>query len=135
MRRLWLGGEQLWYVADAVVQNPVRCERLSRRFALRWMFWLGRSNARMTGRPPGVRTVSGIPRYLYGSILRGVGRVALSVVRVRVRRDFAAVRRLAYDLGLAYEFRSLPPDFDPDALIPSITHEYSLDDPIAGAPA
>lgn len=135
VRRLWLGGERLRYVADAVVQNPVRHERLSRRFALRWMFWLGRSNARMTGRPAGVRTVGGVPRYVYGSILRGVGRVAQSFVRERPPQNFAAVRYLAYDLGLAYEFLSLPRDFDPRAMVRPLAHGCTLDGPTVGAPA
>ena len=130
VRRLWLGGERLWYVAEAVVQNPVHHERLSRRFSIRWMFWVGRSNARMTGRPAGVRTLAGVPRYVYGSILRGTGHVAVSTVR---GLDFAAVRRLAYDLGLAYEFRLLPRNFDPGALVPTLRRACNPDGPIAGA--
>jgi glycosyltransferase involved in cell wall biosynthesis len=130
VRRLWLGGERLRYVAGAVVQNPVHHERLSRRFSLRWTFWVGRSNARMTGRPGGVPTIGGVPRYLYGEILRGTGRAARSVLR---GADFAAVRRVAYDVGLAYEFCRLPRDFDPDALVPALTPSGSPEGPVAGA--
>lgn len=133
VRRLWLGGERLWYVAQAVVQNPVHQERLSRRFSLRWTFWVGRSNARMTGRPGGVPTVAGVPRYLYRAILSGVGQVALSTLRVRHGVDFALARRLAYDLGLAYEFRTLPRNFDPGALVPPLGPAREPGDPVAGA--
>jgi glycosyltransferase involved in cell wall biosynthesis len=133
VRRLWLGGERLRYVADAVVQHPVHKERLSRHFSLRWTFWVGRSNARMTGRPGGVPTVGGVPRYLYGSILRGAARVALSTVLWRWGLDFARAQRLAYDLGLAYEFRGLPRDFDPRALVPAWSTARDRQGPIAGA--
>lgn len=118
VRRLWLGGERLRYVADAVVQHPVHRERLSRGFSLRWTFWVGRSNARMAGRPETAPTVLGVPRYLYGSVLRGTARVMLSVIALRWGRDFARAQRLACDLGLAFEFWSLPRDFDPRALVP-----------------
>lgn len=133
VRRLWLGGERLWYVARAIVQNPVRQERLSRRFSLRWTFWVGRSNARMTGRPGGVPTVAGVPRYLYGTILRGVGRIPLSALRFGRGFDFAIARRLAYDVGLAYEFWSLPRNFDPGALVPSFGPARDPGAPVVGA--
>jgi glycosyltransferase involved in cell wall biosynthesis len=135
VRRLWLGGERLRYVADAIVRNPVHTERLSRRFSLRWTFWVGRSNARMTGRPGGVPTVGGVPRYLYGSIIRGAARVALSTVLWHKGLDFTCARRLAYDLGLAYEFRGLPQDFDPRALVPTWSTARDRQGPIAGARA
>ncbi len=133
VRRLWLGGERLRYVADAIVRSPVRTERLSRRFALQWTFWVGRSNARMTGRPEGVPTVGGVPRYLYGSIIRGAARVALSTVSPRKGLDFRRAIRLAYDLGLAYEFRGLARDFDPGALVPAWHTARDRHEPPAGA--
>jgi glycosyltransferase involved in cell wall biosynthesis len=135
VRRLWLGGERLRYVADAVAQHPVHKERLSRRFSLRHRFRVGRSNARMTGRPAAVPTVGGVPRYLYGSILRGAARVALSTVRWRWGADFVRAQRLAYDLGLAYEFRSLPRNFDPRALVPAWRMARDHEGPTAGARA
>jgi glycosyltransferase involved in cell wall biosynthesis len=135
VRRLWLGGERLRYVADAVVQHPVRKERLSRRFSLRRKFSVGRSNARITGRPAGVPTVGGVPRYLYGSILRGTARVTLSTLRLRWGLDFARAQRLAFDLGLAYEFWSLPRDFDPGALVPAWRPVRDQRDPIVRARA
>jgi glycosyltransferase involved in cell wall biosynthesis len=133
VRRLWLGGERLWYIAQAVVQNPVHQERLSWRFSLRWTFWVGRSNARMTGRPRGVPTIAGVPRYLYGTMLRGAGKVALSTLRFGRGLDFAVARRLAYDLGLAYEFWTLPRNFDPGALVPPLGPARAPGDPVAGA--
>jgi GT2 family glycosyltransferase len=135
VRRLWLGGERLRYVADALVQHPVHQERLSRGFSLRWTFWVGRSNARMTGRPADAPTMGGVPRYLVGSITRGAMHVILSTILLRWRRDFARVQRLAYDLGLAYEFWSLPRDFDPGALVPAWRPVRDQRDPIARARA
>ena len=120
VRRLWLAGERLRYVADAVVQHPIHRERLSRSFSLRWRFWVGRSNARMAGRPDAAPAVLGVPRYLYGSLIRGTARVILSLIALRGSRDFARAQRLAYDLGLAFEFWSLAPDFNPAALVPRL---------------
>jgi hypothetical protein len=135
VRRLWLRGERLRYVADAVVQHPVHHERLSRGFSLRWTFWVGRSNARMTGRPPDARTIGGVPRYLYGSIIQGAARVGMSTLSFRWGRNFGRAQRLAYDLGLAYEFWSLPGDFDPGALVPAWHTASDHNDPIARARA
>ncbi len=135
VRRLWLGGERLCYVADALVQHPVRKERLSRQFSLRRRFLVGRGNARMTGRHSGVATVGGVPRHLYGSILRGAAHVALSAVLLRWGRDFARAQRLAYDVGLAYEFWRLPRDFDPTALVPGWRPARDGDAPVAGVRA
>jgi len=120
VRRLWLAGERLRYVPAATVRHPVHAERLARRFSLRWTFWVGRSNARMTGRPAGVPTVARVPRFLVGAIVSGAGRTLLSALTLRTGRDFPRAQRLAYDLGLAYEFRRLAPDFDPQALVPRL---------------
>lgn len=133
VRRLWLGGERLRYVAGALVHHPVHMERLSRQSSLRRRFLVGRGNARMTGRRPGVPTVGGVPRHLYGEILRGAARVALSTALLRWGKDFARAQRLAYDLGLAYEFRNLPWDFDPRALVPDWRPAREGGGPIAGA--
>jgi len=131
VRRLWLGGERLRYVADAVVQHPIHRERLSRSFSLRWRFWVGRSNARMAGRPHAAPAVLGVPRYLYGSLIRGMAHVILSIIGLRWDRDFARAQRLAYDLGLAFEFWSLPRDFDPRALVPGWLAARELNAPIS----
>ena len=120
VRRLWLGGERLRYVADAVVQHPIHRERLSRSFSLRWRFWVGRSNARLAGPPDAAPAVLGVPRYLYRSVIRGTARVILSLIALRWGRDFARAQRLAYDLGRAFEFWSLAPDFNPAALVPRL---------------
>jgi len=120
VRRLWLAGERLRYVADAVVQHPIHRERLSRGFSLRWRFWVGRSNARLAGRPDAAPAVLGVPRYLYGALIRETSRVILSLIAFRWGRDFACAQRLAYDLGLAFEFWSLAPDFNPTALVPRL---------------
>lgn len=98
-------------------------------FALRWAFWNGRSNARIAGFPAGVPTVARVPRYLYGSMLREAPRAVLSLFSSRV--DFPGGHRLAYELGLAYEFRRLPRDFDPGAQVPPWGRTDDPREPIA----
>ena len=129
IRRLWVGGERLRYVPGALVQHPVHKERLSLGFALRWSFWNGRSNARIAGFPADVPTVARVPRYLYRSMLREAPRAVLSLFSSSV--DFPGGHRLAYELGLAYEFRRLPRDFDPGAQVPPWGRADDPREPIA----
>jgi glycosyltransferase involved in cell wall biosynthesis len=116
-RRLWLAGEPILYCPEVRVYHPVEASRLRRRYSLRWMFWVGRSNARMTGRPRGP-AIGGIPRFLFAAIALAALR---TLARPRALVDLHALepaQRLAYQIGLAWEFRRLSRDFDPDRLIP-----------------
>jgi glycosyltransferase involved in cell wall biosynthesis len=118
VRRLWLGGERMWYAADVVVRHPVDMGRLRKAHSLRWMFWVGRSNARMAGRPSGAPRIRGVPRYLLRSVAAAAAGFAIAPWRARTQGGFASLQRLAFDLGLLREFWALPATFEPGRAIP-----------------
>jgi GT2 family glycosyltransferase len=132
VRRLWLAGERLRYVPDACLRHPVDLERLRTGYVLRWMYWVGRSNARMTGRPPGIPILFGVPRFLLAALLAGAGGMAMWALSPSKR--FARAQRFAFNLGLAYEYWHLAPNFDPATLVPRLApHAPAPGDRAAGA--
>jgi glycosyltransferase involved in cell wall biosynthesis len=66
-----------WYLPDLVVHHHVLPERLTKRYHRRWCFWRGVSKAVLNRhRPPGVRTLVGVPRYMFGDLVRASVRLA-----------------------------------------------------------
>lgn len=119
VRRLWLAGEHILYTPDVLVHHPVDLGRLHWRYTLKWMFWVGRSNARMTGRS-GLPTLAGVPRWLFPSILRKFASVAIPFPVRSGGPRIERAQQLFHDLGLAYEFWRLDSDFDPQRMVPRL---------------
>lgn len=132
VRRLWLAGETMRYVPEACLEHPVDLQRLRTTHVLRWVYWVGRSNARMTGRASKVPALFGVPRYLFRAILAGIAGMAWWAFLPGKR--LARAQHLAFNLGLAYEYWRTAPDFNPEALIPRLPALPSaLGDGVAGA--
>jgi GT2 family glycosyltransferase len=74
--RLIDGGARGVYAPELLVYHHVHPERLTRRYHRRWCFWRGVSKAVVyEARQLGVRYIGRVPRFLYGSAMRGVLRV------------------------------------------------------------
>jgi glycosyltransferase involved in cell wall biosynthesis len=66
-----------WYLPELIVHHHVMPERLTKTYHRRWCFWRGVSKAILhQQRPPDVRTLAGVPRYMFGDLLRASGRLA-----------------------------------------------------------
>lgn len=62
-RRIFAGGERLYYVPSAVVYHSIPEERVHKEFFLAWWFDFGRAHKREEGLP--ATKVFGIPRYYF----------------------------------------------------------------------
>ncbi len=62
-RRIFAGGERLYYVPSAVVYHSIPEERVHKEFFLAWWFAFGRAHKREEGLP--ATKVFGIPRYYF----------------------------------------------------------------------
>ena len=66
-----------WYLPDLVVHHHVLPERLTKRYHRRWCFWRGVSKAVLyRHRAAGVPTLAGVPRYMFGDLVRAGARFA-----------------------------------------------------------
>jgi len=66
-----------WYLPELVVLHHVLPERLTKQYHRRWSFWHGVSKALLNrNRPLGVRTLAGVPRYMFGDLVRAGARLA-----------------------------------------------------------
>jgi glycosyltransferase involved in cell wall biosynthesis len=80
--RLLDSGAVGWYLPDLMVFHHVQPERLTKTYHRQWCFWHGVSKAMLhVRRPPRVRELGGVPRYMYGNVLRAVGKVARTAIR------------------------------------------------------
>jgi glycosyltransferase involved in cell wall biosynthesis len=85
-----------WYLPDLVVLHHVLPERLTKRYHRRWSFWHGVSKAILNRhRPARVRTLAGVPRYMFGDLVRAGARLA----RPGSRADQFDAELTAWDLA------------------------------------
>ena len=68
--RLLSAGENIVYAPQAVIYHPVEPARLRKSYVLRWAYSVGRQQIRSRSWPQDVVRYFGIPRYLFGSLLR-----------------------------------------------------------------
>lgn len=77
--RLLKSGARGRYLPSLIVHHHVSTVRLSPGYFRRWCFWRGVSRGLMDRvHPLPVRYLAGVPRFLYGSAARGLGRVVSS---------------------------------------------------------
>jgi glycosyltransferase involved in cell wall biosynthesis len=87
--RLIDAGARGLYLPDLVVHHHVHPDRLRKGYYRSWCFWNGASKGLMGRRRPAtVPQVAGVPRYVYGEVLRG----ALTWLRSLLPRGSAAAR-------------------------------------------
>jgi len=93
-----------WYVPELLVRHHVQPERLTKTYHRRWSFWHGVSKAILhVRRPPRVREVAGVPRYMYGNVVRALGTVARTTVQRRALGERFDAELIAWDLaGFVY---------------------------------
>jgi glycosyltransferase involved in cell wall biosynthesis len=76
--RLLSAGEKIVYAPQAIIYHPVEPARLRKSYVLRWAYSVGRQQIRSRSWPQDVIRYFGIPRYLFGSLLRSSFRWAVS---------------------------------------------------------
>jgi glucosyl-dolichyl phosphate glucuronosyltransferase len=89
------------YRPDLVIYHYVPAERLTKRYYRRWCFWCGVSRALIDReyRAP-ARYLAGVPRYLFGKVVRDGVRALRSTVNGQVtREDWFAGELNAWDLA------------------------------------
>lgn len=69
-RRLLKAGEKIVYCPTATVRLPIESYRLTKDYFLRWFYSLGRANMRARMWPPDAVCYFGVPRYLFGTVIR-----------------------------------------------------------------
>jgi glycosyltransferase involved in cell wall biosynthesis len=98
--RLLDSGAVGWYVPELLVRHYVQPERLTKSYHRRWSFWHGVSKAMLhVRRPPRVREVAGVPRYMYGNMVRALGTVARTAIRRRAQGERFDAELIAWDLA------------------------------------
>jgi len=94
--RLLSAGAHGLYIPDLKIYHYVPPERLTKQYYRRWCFWNGVSRSVIDAyRPARVTHVGKVPRYLYGSAVRGVMRVLRSF-----RGSFDPSSRFAGELAV-----------------------------------
>jgi glycosyltransferase involved in cell wall biosynthesis len=74
------------YAPDLVVHHHIHLDRLRKSYYRQWVFWNGTAKGLLSRRHlQPVPHILGVPRYLYGRALRGLGSLLLSLVRRRPR--------------------------------------------------
>jgi glucosyl-dolichyl phosphate glucuronosyltransferase len=82
--RLLASGARGFYRPDLVIYHFVPPDRLQKRYFRRWCFWRGVSMGVLDRRQPTrVTYFLGIPRYLIGSAVRGIGDTLRNLIRQR----------------------------------------------------
>jgi glucosyl-dolichyl phosphate glucuronosyltransferase len=71
--RLMAAGEKIAYCPAAVIHHPVDPTRTTKKYFLTWYFYNGVSLTRTGGLPTEGVFYFGVPRWLYGRLLRDVG--------------------------------------------------------------
>jgi glucosyl-dolichyl phosphate glucuronosyltransferase len=101
-RLLTLGAHGL-YIPGLKVYHFVPPERLTKKYYRRWCFWNGVSRSVIESRCPSeVVRVGKVPRYLYGTAVRGLMRVLRPFRRVDPSSRFAAELAVWHLLGFVY---------------------------------
>jgi hypothetical protein len=102
--RLLTAGAHGLYLPGLKIYHFVPPERLTKQYYRRWCFWNGVSRSVIdTHRPSPVIRVGKVPRYLYGSAVRGAVRVIGSFAgRLDPSTRFAAELALWHLLGFVY---------------------------------
>jgi glucosyl-dolichyl phosphate glucuronosyltransferase len=112
-RRLFSGGERLYYEPAAVVYHPVPQERIQKKYFLGWWFDYGRAEICEIGRKPGICGVSrrffSIPK-LFGTVL--VMRAIRWSVTLNPQRRFFWKTRVWTTAGQILEIHRLWRDAD-----------------------
>jgi glucosyl-dolichyl phosphate glucuronosyltransferase len=94
--RLLDAGAIGWYLPDLIVYHHVLPERLTKTYHRRWCFWHGVSKAILhQHRPAVVPTLAGVPRYMFGDLLRAIGPFA----RPRTPGERFDAELVAWDLA------------------------------------
>ena len=76
--RLLSAGEKIVYAPQAIIYHPVEPARLRKNYVLRWAYSVGRQQIRSRSWPQDVIRYFGIPRYLFGNLLRNSFRWAVT---------------------------------------------------------
>jgi glucosyl-dolichyl phosphate glucuronosyltransferase len=72
-QRLLAAGARGFYIPDLIIHHYIPPERLSRSYFRSWSFWRGVSAGLIDrNRRQPVAYLGGIPRYLYGELVRGI---------------------------------------------------------------
>ena len=102
--RLLIAGAHGLYIPGLKIYHYVPAERLTKQYYRRWCFWNGVSRSVIDRhRPSQVIRVGKVPRYLYGSAVRGVVRVMQSLQRaLDPTTRFAAELAVWHLLGFVY---------------------------------
>jgi glycosyltransferase involved in cell wall biosynthesis len=77
-RRLLKAGEKIVYSPAAVVYLPIESYRLTKDYFLRWFYSVGKANMRAKMWPQDTVCYFGVPRYLFGNLLRNWFRWAIT---------------------------------------------------------
>lgn len=102
--RLLIAGAHGLYLPDLKIYHYVPPERLTKQYYRRWCFWNGVSRSVIDAhRPASVIHVGKVPRYLYGSAVRGMMRVLRSFRgRLDPSSRFAGELAVWHLLGFVY---------------------------------
>jgi len=102
--RLLDAGAHGLYIPGLKIYHYVPAERLTKQYYRRWCFWNGVSRSIIDSyHPSRVSRVGKVPRYLYGSAVRGMMRVARSFRgRLDPSSRFAAELAVWHLLGFVY---------------------------------
>jgi glucosyl-dolichyl phosphate glucuronosyltransferase len=101
--RLLLAGAHGLYIPGLKVYHYVPPERLTKKYYRRWCFWNGVSRSVIERRCPSeVARVGKVPRYLYGTAVRGLMRALRPFRRTDASARFAAELAVWQLLGFVY---------------------------------
>jgi glycosyltransferase involved in cell wall biosynthesis len=77
-RRLLRAGETIMYAPRAIIRLPVESHRLTKEYFLRWFYSMGKANMRARMWPQEAVCYFGVPRYLFGAVIRSSFRWAIT---------------------------------------------------------
>ncbi len=97
--RLFLAGEKVLYLADAVVEHVIPPARLTRSYFRRWKYATGRTTARARGKDPHLKHLFSVPRYMYRNLLECIFRTGWRFLLLDPDRAFHHELRVRYLLG------------------------------------
>jgi glycosyltransferase involved in cell wall biosynthesis len=69
-RRLLRAGETIMYAPQAIIYLQVESHRLTKEYFLRWFYSMGKANMRARMWPEDAVCYFGVPRYLFGTVIR-----------------------------------------------------------------
>jgi GT2 family glycosyltransferase len=76
-RRLLAAGAKGMYVPELIIYHYIHPDRLTKKYFRAWHFWRGVSSGVMDRRQPQATPyLLGIPRFLFGRVGRGLGRIS-----------------------------------------------------------